>query len=312
MALHPRRGDRQRRHEQRGLMLDLLLADATACTTQLHDQRARQSAAAAVGAGGRAARYPVCYRREPRLAVLCGRAASAGGRTSVAGLFALLCHRRRPAPAQPQPRTRRGRQPRRAGHGGPQPADDPRCRRRRARRVARRRCAAAVLAHTAGRTRSRLAPSVADAAGGASAATCRYLLRRRLGIELPYAANDRTTSPSCRTVAHAPRWRAACTASAAPGHRRRGGVAPGARRSADGRWPFRQLQGELEALQAFAQRLREATAEAACRRMRCSSISSCTTKPGRCTSPNCNPRACWAGATATAVPATTSKPGCNT
>ena len=57
MALQPRRGDRQRRVDERNLFLDLLLAARERRPPELHGpQRARQRAAAAVGPGRRTAR----------------------------------------------------------------------------------------------------------------------------------------------------------------------------------------------------------------------------------------------------------------
>ncbi len=80
MARDPRRGDRQRRIDERNVFLDLLLAARERLYLELHgEERARQLAAAAIGPGRGTAR--LLRRGHRRSAVLAGIAAEprAGG-----------------------------------------------------------------------------------------------------------------------------------------------------------------------------------------------------------------------------------------
>ncbi len=280
MALHPRRGDRQRRHEDRGLMLDLLLAARDGLYLSHTGRSVRDNSplppsvlvaelldilVPAIAAEPSSPASLAAARR--RLVVEHPLQAFSALAFAIDGDLRLRSHNHELAEALRHSlgapgMARRGTASAIDAIDATDAADgeDDESNERHATDVQLPFFGAPLDAPEAAWRQVSLAQLVEFFRN-----PCRYLLRRRLGIELPREADelqdDEPFVPDGRALAALarrllPPLRQGIDAAAAWRLARAGTEMPG------GRFGEQQLQHELEALQSFAQRLREATAEA--------------------------------------------------
>ena len=310
MALKPRPGDRQRRHDERNLFLDLLLA-ARACVHLSYTGRSVRDNAVLPPSVLVAELLDVL---QPAVTGQADAARAAGHRTPAAGVLrTCVPHRCRPARAQPPARLRSG-----AEGGTRTDAGAAGARRRRGRRRGRRR-RQRVPGRAAGRARCRLARCVAGPAGSVSCAT-RAATCSNAGSASSCAAtrtNSATTRPSWPTCRRAARWRCGCCprCSTAPTTIRCARSRIAGTELPAGAFGRHTLERELAALRHFATPLAAALREPCLPAQAVSVEVDLDGQPWRVAARvrrTCARAGCSVTATTSCVPATTSTPGCST